>query len=99
MFGGIFIILQKCPSFWPLSIVTLNCPVVVTSFITRSPRRQRFNFRTYFHSHFRLFGTHARTDRFRAFMLNCVQCSGRGVVRCLVRVSLLSHSYNGEKKM
>jgi hypothetical protein len=44
---------------WPLFIVTHNFSVVVTYVIVRSSRRQRFNFRTYFHCHFRLFRTHS----------------------------------------
>jgi ABC-type maltose transport system permease subunit len=82
-----------------LSIVTLNFSVVMTYIIVHSFCRQRFNFRTYFHSHFWLFRMHAHMARFRALILNCVQCSGRRVVCCLVRVLLLLRSYNGEKKI
>jgi hypothetical protein len=89
-----FLVLQKCLGFWPLSILTLNFSVVVKYVIVRSFRKQRLKSRTDFHIHFRLFRTHAGTARFRAFILNCVQC----VVRCLVHVSLLSSSYNGKKK-
>jgi hypothetical protein len=67
--------------------------------IVRSSRRYCFNFRTYFNSHFRWIRTHARAARFRAFILNCVQCSGGSVVRCLVRKSFLSRYYYGEKNM
>jgi hypothetical protein len=28
--GGIFLIFQKCPCFWPLSVVTLSFSVIVT---------------------------------------------------------------------
>jgi hypothetical protein len=94
-----FLILRTCPDFWPLSIVTLSFSVVVPYVIIRSSRRQSFNFRTYFRNHFRLFRTHARIGRFRVFILICVQCSRQRFVRCLVRVSLLSLSYNGEREM
>jgi hypothetical protein len=70
---GDFSMLRKCPGFWPLSIATFSFWMVVTYVIVRSSRRPRFNFRAYFHSHFRLFRTHACTALFRTFILNCMQ--------------------------
>jgi hypothetical protein len=97
--GGFFNFTKNVRVFWRLSIVSLNFSVVVTYVIFRSSRRRRFNFRTYFHSHFRWIRMHAHTARFRSFVLNCVQCSGGCVVCCLVHMSRLSRSYNEEKKM
>jgi hypothetical protein len=44
--GGIFLMLQKYPGFWPLLIVTLSFSVVITYVTVRNTCRQRFNLRT-----------------------------------------------------
>jgi hypothetical protein len=49
--SGGFLILQKCPGFWHLLIVTLNFSVVMYVIVCSS-HRQCFNFRTFFPSYF-----------------------------------------------
>lgn len=47
---GDFLIIQKCPGFCPLSIVTLSFSAVIMHVIVRSSCRPHFDFRIYFHS-------------------------------------------------
>lgn len=47
---GDFLIFQKWPGFWPLSIVTLSFSAVITHIIVCSSCRPHINFRIYFHS-------------------------------------------------
>jgi hypothetical protein len=96
---GDFLILQKCPGFWPLLIVALNFLLVIMYIIVHSSHRQCFNFRTYFHSHFRLIRMHSGTAWFQSFILNFVQCSRGRVVCYIVRMPFLLCSYTGESKM